>query len=97
MHQKISSLPAKMVTYSKKFCWSSMFLLNVFNFEASHKECDVTQFCQLNLNSSFFSIVLNLLIYLQSVGLLYSVKVIEDTVRNHDEFSNIFSSKVLCL
>ena len=29
------------------------------------------------------------------VGLLYNIKVIEDTVRHHEEFSNVLSSKVL--
>ena len=41
-----------MVTYSKKLCWSSLIIgyyyhppvcLNVFVFEASHEECDVTE------------------------------------------------------
>ena len=63
VYQKISSLPAKMVTYSKKFCCSSMIIghyyhppvfFNVFICEAFHGECDVTQFIQLNLDSSFF-------------------------------------------
>ena len=30
-----------------------MFVLNVFIFYASHEECDVARFNQLNLNSSF--------------------------------------------
>ena len=32
-----------------------------------------------------------------NVGLFYNIKVIEDTVRHHEEFSSILSSKVLCL
>ena len=77
-------------------------VLNVFIFEVSHEECDVTQFNQLNLNSSF-SIWL-LFIWLicwfmwkqwWRVGLLYNIEVIEDTVRHHEEFSNVFSSIVL--
>ena len=30
-----------------------LFVLDVFIFEASYEECNVTQFDQLNLNSSF--------------------------------------------
>ena len=66
-----------------------LFVLNVFIFEASLEECDVTQFNQLNLNSSFSHLainsLINLLIYLQKwrqltrVGLLYNIKVIVDT------------------
>ena len=79
-----------------------LLVLNVFIFEASHEECDVTQFNQLNLNSSF-SIWL-LFIWLicwfmwkqwWRVGLLYNIEVIEDTDRHHEEFSNVFSSVVL--
>ena len=66
-----------MVTYSKKFCWSSMiirhyynhlFLLNVFIFEASHEECDMTQFSQLNLNSSFLQLVRSACFYVTIRG-----------------------------
>ena len=78
-------------------------VLNVFIFEASHEECDVTQFSQLNLNSSFsFWLLINWLIcwfmwkQLLRAGLLYNVKVIEGTVEeHHEEFSNVFSSKVV--
>ena len=65
--------------------------MNVLIFEASHGECDVTQFSQLNLNSSFFQwfiicrfIYINLQKWKQllNVGLLCNIKVIEDTTRN---------------
>ena len=82
-----------------------LFVLELFILEA--EECDVTQFNQLNLNSSFFhraiNKLINLLIYLQKwkqllrFGLLCNIKVIEDTVRHNEEISNIFSSWVLCL
>ena len=74
--KKYCSLLAQIVTYSKKFCWSYMiighdyihlFVLKLFILEA--EECDVTQFNQLNLNSSFSHLainsLINLLIYLQ--------------------------------
>ena len=96
--KKYCSLLAKIVTYSKKFCWSYMiighdyihlFVLKLFISKA--EECDVTQFNQLNLNSSFSHLainsLINLLIYLQKwkqllrFRLLYNIKVIEDTVR----------------
>ena len=57
---KKCSLSTKIVAYSEKFCWSSMlidhyyihlFVLKVFILKAD--ECDVTQFNQLGLNSSF--------------------------------------------
>ena len=61
--KKISDLLAKMVTCSKKFCLSSMIIGHYYYssfsfeccvvFEAFHEECDVTQFNQHNLNSSF--------------------------------------------
>ena len=77
-------------------------VLNVFIFEASHEECDVTQFYQLTLNSSFsiWLLIIRLICWfmwkqLLRVGLFYSIKVIEDTVRHHEEFSNVFSSIVL--
>ena len=73
---KKCSLPAKIVTYSKRFCWSSMIIghyhihllvLKLFILET--EECDVTQFNHLNLNSSFSHRAINqlikLLIYLQ--------------------------------
>ena len=73
---KKRSLPANIVTYSKKFCWSSMiighyyihlFALELFILEA--EECNVTQFNQINLNSSFsIGLLINWLtwlIYLQ--------------------------------
>ena len=40
---------------------------------------------------------MKLLIELLRVGFLYNRKVIEDTAKHHEEFSNEFSSKVLCL
>ena len=72
-------------------------VLNVFIFEASHEECDVTQSNQLNLNSSFsIWLLINWIICRFCwVGLLYNIKVIEDTVKHHEEFSNVFSSKAL--
>ena len=82
-----------------------LFVLKLFILEA--EECDVTQFNQLNLNSSFSHLainsLINLLIYLQKwkqllrFRLLYNIKVIEDTVRQDQEVNNIFSSKVSCL
>ena len=58
--KKNCSLPAKMITNLNKSIagqiWSSvtniihLFVLNVFIFEASDEECDVSQFNQLNLN-----------------------------------------------
>ena len=81
---------------------SYLLVLNVFIFEALHEECDVTQFNQLNLNSSFsIWLLINWLIcwfiwrQLLRAGLLYNIKIIEDTVEeHHEELSNVFSSKV---
>ena len=51
--KKVSNLLAKMVTYSKKFCGSVMIIGHYYNvihlFEASHEECDITEFNQLDL------------------------------------------------
>ena len=60
------------------------------------EEWDVTQFNQINLNSSF-SIGLLLINWKQLLrfGLLYCIKLAEDTARHGEKISNIFSSKVL--
>ena len=79
-----------------------MLILNVRIFEASHEEYNVNQSNQLNL-ISYFSIwlLIDWLIcwfmwkQLLRVGVLYNIKVIEDRVRHHEEFSDVFSSKVL--
>ena len=34
-------------------CYNHVFVLNMFTFEASHEQCDVAQFSQVNLNSRF--------------------------------------------
>ena len=75
---------------------STCLLWNFFILEA--EEWDVTQFNLINLNSSF-SVGLLLINWKQllRLGLLYCIKVTEDTVRHDEKISNIFSSKVLCL
>ena len=60
------SLLTKIVTYSKKFCWSSMltghYYIHLFvlkHFILKAEECDVNQFNQLGLNSSFLHRAIN--------------------------------------
>ena len=78
-------------------CWLSLIIgnyynipvgSNVFIFEASHEECYITQFNQLNLNSCFSILLLITWLVcwfiwkqLLRVGLLYNIKVIENTAK----------------
>ena len=78
-------------------CWLSLIIgnyynipvgSNVFIFEASHEECYITQFNQLNLNSCFsIWLLITWLVcwfiwkQLLRVGLLYNIKVIENTAK----------------
>ena len=57
---KNCNLPVKIVTYSEKFCWSSVLIghcyIHLFvlkRFILKTEECNVAQFNQLSLNSSF--------------------------------------------
>ena len=85
-------------------CYNPPVSFECFNLQSlSWRNMMFTQFNQLNLNSSFsIGLLINWLICwfvyrsekpLLRVGLLYNIKVIDDTVRHHEEFCVIFSSK----
>ena len=79
-------------------------VLNVFIFEAFHEECYVTQFNQLNLNSSFsIWLLTNWLIccfmwkQLLKVGLFCNIRHNRRHSQRHEEFSNVLSKVLLVI